>query len=422
MQGNEARTASRLLAMDVQIRPLAEGELDAMMLANLASFGEEVVPERLEIARRAYELDRILVAADAGEIVSGVAAASFQMTVPGGIAIPCAGVTAVGTLPTHRRRGIARDLLVRQLGDIRERGESIAALWASEAAIYQRFGYGIASYACAFSIKTLRSVFVRDLPVGGRVRLAERDAALKVIPDVYDRVRPTRPGMPDRPAPWLESRFWDGPQNREGAGPLFFAIHEGADGPDGYVAYRVKEHWSLSGGPESELHIEELMAATDEAYATLWRYCLDVDLIATVEGWKRPPDEPLVAMLAEPRALGLQIRDGAWIRLVDVEAALAARRYSHEGRLVVRVHDPTTDWNDGTFEVEGGPDGATCRRTDGEADLEMQADDLASAYLGTLSFRRMASAGRVRELRPGMLTTADALFSSAVAPWTPWIF
>src|SRR5690349_23845839 len=87
-----------------------------------------------------------------GQIVGGAGAFPFELSVPGG-SLPCAGVTAVGTQPTHRRRGALRSLMDTQLRDVHERGEPIAALWASEETIYGRFGYGIASWAGSLTVQ-----------------------------------------------------------------------------------------------------------------------------------------------------------------------------------------------------------------------------------------------------------------------------
>ena len=408
--------------MDVDIRPLREGELEAALRTTATAFGESLTPQHLEILHRVIEPSRMLVAAEGDSVVASTGAATFQITVPGGLTVPCAGITLVATLPTHRRRGLGRALIRRQLEDLRERGDPLAYLWASEAAIYQRFGYGMGAFVAGFEIRREMTAFLREVETRGRIRLVEHAQALKLIPDVYERVRLTRPGMLERPPVWLEYRFRDDKDHREGFSPLFFAIHETTEGPQGYVAYRIKEHWSNENGPAHELEIEELVTATDGAYAALWRYCLDIDLVRVVKGWKRPVDEPLLHMLVEPRALRFDIRDGTWIRLVDVPTALESRSYSHEGRVVLELDDEFAPWNDDTYQLDGGPEGATCRPSSAEPDLSMRVEDLAATYLGAVSFRALAAAGRVIERRSGALKTADAMFSSAVAPWCPWIF
>lgn len=408
--------------MDVEIRALREDEVDKLLRAAATAFGEGVSDEELAVERPVIEADRALIAVEGDAILASTLAATFQLTVPGVSFVPCAGITLVATLPTHRRRGLSRALVKRQIEDLRERGDPVAYLWASEAAIYQRYGYGTGAMAGIFEIRRDKTGFMREIETPGRIRIAEKDEALKVIGEIYERVRPSRPGMIDRPEAWAEYRFHHDEHHPEkDMSPPFFAIYETSEGAQGTVSYTIKDTWTHE-GPNQELEIDELLWTTDDAYAALWRYCFDIDLVGTIKGWKRPLDEPLLHMLAEPRALRFQIRDGTWLRLVDVAAALEARRYSHEGRVVLEVDDELAPWNDATYALEGGPDGATCRPTGVEPDLSMRVEDLAAAYLGAVSFRTLAAAGRVVERRPGKLTTADAMFSSAVAPWCPWIF
>jgi predicted acetyltransferase len=164
------------------------------------------------------------------------------------------------------------------------------------------------------------------------------------------------------------------------------------------------------------------MATTRDAYAALWRYCFDADLIRTVEGWKRPVDESLLYMLANPRGLGVRVRDGTWLRLVEAPAALEGRAYGTEGRLVFDLHDGFCPWNEGRWELEAGPDGAACRPATKEPDLVLGAGELASMYLGTVPAGGLARAGRVEEITAGALGIADAMFASDPAPWCPYIF
>jgi predicted acetyltransferase len=169
------------------------------------------------------------------------------------------------------------------------------------------------------------------------------------------------------------------------------------------------------------LDVEELVALNEDAYASLWRLCFDTDLIGRVEGWKRPADDPIVHMLAEPRALQLKYRDGLWVRLVDLEPALEARRYGTEGRLVFEVRDAHCPWNEGRIELDGGPEGARCRPTGAEPDLVVDVADLGATYMGGVSFDVLARAGRVLEEEPGTLQRADAMFGWRPGPWTAHI-
>ena len=407
--------------METEVRAVREGELEAFFRMTSAAFSDSLSTEEVELASKVLDPERVLVATEGDAFVAGTASVPFQLTVPGGRTLACAGISAVGTLPTHRRRGLSAALMRRQLEDVHGLGEPLAYLWASEGAIYQRFGYGLGSYSAAFRIPRERTAFLRELEPAGRVRLLEREDALKVIPEVYERVRPTRPGMTDRSADWLAYWMRHDEAHHRRKDPWFFAIHETAEGVQGYAVYSVKEVWEEA-LPENELEVIELVAATDDAYAALWRFCFGVDLVRLIKGWKRPIDEPLMHMLLEPRALHFQVRDGTWVRLVDVAAALEGRTYAREGGLVLEVRDDLAPWNQGTYELDAGSDGATCKRTDAEPQLSMRVEDLAAAYLGTVPMRALATAGRVVAHDPDALKTADAMFASPVAPWCPWIF
>lgn len=353
-------------------------------------------------------------------IVATTGAFSLVVTVPGGT-LPMAGITEVGVAPTHRRRGLLTMMMRRQLDDVRDLGEPLAGLWASEGAIYQRYGYGFATYACELEIERQWTGFARPYEWRGSVRLVEKDEAMRIMPPIMERVVEATPGMWKRSPGFWEHQFADLERWREGASALFFAIYESPEGPDGYAAYRVKHDWP-GGVPKGTLKVRELMAVTTEAAAALWRACFDHDLIGKIESWPRPLDEPLLHMLANPRALGLRITDGLWLRLVDVPRALASRSYSTEGRVVFEVRDTFCSWNEGRYELDGGPDGASCGTSTDEPDLVVDAADLGAAFLGGTRFGHLARAGRVVEMTPGALGRADAMFGWDPLPFCSSVF
>jgi predicted acetyltransferase len=399
--------------VDLEIRTVGEQEWDALIRTLSLAFGEHMDPGERDLARKVTEFDRTIAAYENGTIVGTGSIASLEMTVPGGTA-PVAGVTSIGVLPTHRRRGVMTGLIRQQFEDIRERNEALACLYASEGAIYQRFGYGMGAPMGYFDIDKRRSAFTRPFQPRGEVHALQHQEAMDVVRDVYERGRTRWPGMLGRPGDWWEFRLH--PHVHDAAySKWFFAAHQ-ADELDGYVIYRIKQDWTHE-SPNLQLDVEELMALNADAYAALWRFCLDTDLVARVQGWKRPASDPILYMLAEPRALQLHVRDGLWVRLVDVEAALAARRYFAEGRVVFEVRDGHCPWNEGRFELEGGPDGASCRRTDAEPDVVVEAADLGATYLGGGSFHTLAEAGRVLEATSGALSRADAMFTWRPGPW-----
>jgi predicted acetyltransferase len=359
--------------------------------------------------------ERMHAAFEDGQIVGGAGAFPFELSVPGG-SLPCAGVTAVGTQPTHRRRGVLRSLMDAQLRDVHERGEPIAALWASEETIYGRFGYGLASWAGQLKVKHDWDAFAELLEPIGRTRFVTPEEARELFPPVYDAVRRQRPGMTSRNETWWEDRHLRLEEDEKEA-PRRFVVLEVDGEPQAYAVYRTR--FSFDGGlPGSRLIVREALGATPQATAGIWRFLLDVDWMSVVEVSLAPPDHPLFLLLALPRRAQYRMGDGLWMRLVDVPAALSGRAYGEGGRLVLEVRDAVCEWNDGRWKLEHG----VCERTDEEPDLELDVSALGSAYLGAVSFAQLREALRVHELRDGAVARADALFAWRPLPWCLEIF
>jgi predicted acetyltransferase len=406
--------------LDIEIRPITPEEYGDFAVAAESAFGHQPRPEELELWRKVFEFERSLAAFEAGTIVATAGAESLHVTVPGG-KLPMAGVTAVTVRPTHRRRGLLTMLMRRQLDDVRDTGEPLAGLWASEGAIYQRFGYGLSTLVGRFEIDRQRTAFARPVQWEGSVRQIHKDEAMALFPSVHERVVERYPGMFDRTKAHWEHDFADLEHDRDGASPLFFAVYESTQGIEGYVAYRVKMDWP-EGIPSNTVHVRELMHTTSQSYAALWRFCFDMDLVGTIESWGRPAEEPLLHVLAHPRALRFRIGDALWLRLVDLPAALAQRRYATEGSVTFEVRDSFCPWNEGRFELDGGPQGGQCRPTKKDPGLIADAADLAAAYLGGTRFRTLQRASRLVEIEPGTLERADAMFTWDPPPWCPQVF
>jgi len=405
--------------VDVRIRGIAPEEGRAFIAAVEASFSAQLDEAELAVELDVFEPDRALAAVDQEDrIVGGVAACSLVVSVPGG-ELPMAGITDVGVLPTHRRQGILTALIRRQMDDLRDRGEPLAGLWASEGSIYGRYGYAPAVPAAALSIARARSAFRADTPRTGRMRLVDKEQALQAMTGPYDALRRVQPGMMARPPAWWTAAFADPESHRDGGGELLFVVHEDDGGDaDGYAAYRVAHRWD-HGGTHSVLRVVELASADDAVHAQLWRYCLDVDLVETVESILSPVDEALPHLLADPRALTARLRDSLWLRPLDVAAALAGRRYAAEGSIVLDVADEFCPWNTGTYVLDAGPDGSACARGGGPPDLSLSVAELGAAFLGGTPLSSLARAGRVVEHTPGTLSLADAMFGWWRAPWCP---
>jgi predicted acetyltransferase len=400
-----------------EIRPPRDAdELRAGMEAAARAFAD--TPEEADFERELATLpaERALVAFDDGRAVGLAGAYAFDLSVPGG-QLPCAGVTWVGVQATHRRRGVLREFMTRQLADARSWGEPIAALWASESAIYGRFGYGIS--APAAWIKGDRSRFaLRDDPgPAGRWQLVTLEEAVARFPPIYEHVRGQRAGLLSRDEHWWrEHRLADRESWRRGASEKYYAVLE-LDGADAaYAVYRVKNEWE-DGFPRGEVRVLEAFATSPLAERELWRYLFGVDLTVRVEHFAGDPAASVFLMVRDPRALNLRLHDGLWLRLVDVEAALAARARPPGELVVLEVHDELCPWNAGRYRI-----GEEVERTDAEPDLVLDVADLASVYLGAFDFARLAHARRVEVRRPSAAERASELFRTRLPPWCPEIF
>ena len=371
--------------------------------------------EFLERFERTLPHERMHAAFEDGAVVGGAGAFPFELSVPGG-SLPCAGVTAVGVHPTHRRRGVLRSMMDAQLRDVHERGEPIASLWASEETIYGRFGYGIAAWAGELRVPHEWDAFAEPLEPAGTTRFVTPEEARGLFPPIYDAVRRERPGMMSRNDMWWEDRHLRLPEE-ESSAPRRFVVLELDGEPQAYAIYRT--HFGFDGGSaSSRLVAREAFGATPQATAAIWRFLLDVDWMASVETSLVPPDHPLFLLLAAPRRMRYRMGDGLWVRLVDLPAALAGRTYGEGGPLVLEVRDAVCEWNDGRWRLDGG----SCEKTDADPDLALDVGALGSAYLGSVSFAQLREALRVEELREGAVERADALFAWRPLAWCPEIF
>ncbi|WP_405925603.1 GNAT family N-acetyltransferase [Streptomyces sp. NBC_00035] len=406
--------------MTTDVRVLQQTEWNAWYDNLVRAFGG--VPESSD-ERALYnvltEYDRSIGVWDGDQVVGTAGAFSFRVTVPGGASVPAAGITMVSVAATHRRRGVLRSMMRRQLDDIRSWGEPLAVLTASEPAIYGRFGYGIATYQLNAEIDTSRVQL--SVPIGTddvRLRYAAPADVLDACEAVYARLVPGRPGMLARRPGWERVGLLDPEGERDGASPLQCVVAERDGEVVGYARYRVKPEWEPS-GPKSAVVLEELEGLDPAVQGALWRFLFEIDLTSRLRTRGRPVDEAWQHMVSDVRRCNLRLKDALHVRLVDVGAALEARTYQAPVDLVFEVEDAFCPWNEGRWRLTGDAKGASCVRTEDAADLALSVRELGAAYLGGMSLASLGAAGRVRELRQGALTEASVGFSSAVAPWLP---
>jgi predicted acetyltransferase len=306
----------------------------------------------------------------------------------------------------------------RQLADVRQRGDPIAILYASQSPIYGRYGYGVSIQHANYRIETRHAAFAAEQEIPGRVRLLDKEAAANVLPEVFERFRLLQPGALNRPPRYWDEYLRDPEDRRRGASARFYAVCEREPGQiDGFAPYRIKEHWERE-FPASTLTLLQIIALTPQSRVALWKYCLNVDLVTSVETRDAPSEEPIRWMLADFRRLQMtDLVDGVWLRPVDIPATLAGRRYATTDRLVLGITDAFCADNDGCYELEGSPDGAESRRTQSDPDLELDVTDLGAVYFGNVRFSTLSRAFRVVECTPGALQRADLMFESDVTPW-----
>jgi predicted acetyltransferase len=403
--------------VDVDVRPCSSHEeLRDALNAISHYFGHENQLEDAERFAKWIEVERMHAAFDGDRIIGGAGAFTFRMSVPGGALIPAAGITVVGVLPSHRRRGVLRMLMREQLEDCRARGDFAAYLWASEAAIYGRFGYGLASRMGGISLAKDRARLAVPFEARGTVRIVELAEAARTFPPLYEQVVAQRPGTFVRTKEWWETRkLFDDPARRQG-GPKNLVLLELDGKPAGYAIYNVKQDW-VSGFSKGVVNIVEVVAPTPEASRELWRWLFDFDWTSEFNADLLPLDHELFMLVAEPRRMQFKINDGVWVRLIDIGQALSARTYN-DGEIVLEVEDAFMPENAGRWRVTS----SAAQRTDDAADLQLDITGLGSVYLGGFTFASLVRGSRAQELTEGAAVRADALFRTNVEPWCPEIF
>ena len=412
------------------IRPIDDSEWEGFARVSETAFNSPWPREEMmRFDRMVVEPERTLVAFDGDQMVGTTLAFSFGMTVPGGEVVGTAGISGVSVLPTYRRRGILSSLMRRQLDDIAAGSEPLAALFASESAIYGRYGYGQAAPNYNFTFHRgdgqLHPLPADALPAP-TLRLAEPQAAVAELKAVYETLRPTRPGMMTRHDGWWNASLADPAFMREGNSPEVCVIAEDESGARGFALYAVKPEWGSDGIPAQVLTLRELYWTDPSACAALWADMLSRDLVGEVAARMRPVDDPILQMLVDPRTARTRVQDGLYVRIVDLPTALMARAYAAAVDLVIDVVDDLRPENQGRWRLQaGGPgDGGkpSCERTEAEADLTLPVVALGAAYLGGIRLGGLAAAGQITEHRPGALAELSTAMWWDPAPWSPMMF
>ena len=291
--------------MAIEVRSLRDGELPRFREVLSSAFGGgDPEPDYDIVWEKVFEQDRLFVAVEGDELVGVGGSFSFTMSVPGA-EIATAGLTVVGVLPTHRRKGILTQMMRFQLDDAHSHEEPVSILWASEEIIYQRYGYGMASEQLSIEVERGQGVFRNDPGPNGRLRLISEGEALKILPDLYENIRKQTPGMLVRgPDWWKHHRLYDPKSSREGASPVYRLVWEHEGEAEAYALYRVKEKWDFATGlPKGEVTVLEAMSVSPRAHREMWRYLFSLDLSGKVAAHFVATDDPIQQMVLKPRHL-----------------------------------------------------------------------------------------------------------------------
>ncbi|MEX2031999.1 MAG: GNAT family N-acetyltransferase, partial [Dehalococcoidia bacterium] len=357
--------------MTIEIRPITPDELHAWQRHTARAFAATPNDERVDrLLRPTLRPEDTLAAFDGKEIVGTAHHEPAPITLPGGEVLACAGVTRVSVAPTHRRQGVLTRMMEQQLRQAYEAGNPLAALWASEASIYGRFGYGLATVHEEWTIDRREAAFAEWAPAPqGRVRFLTTEDAREVLPGIFEAYAVARPGGMPRMAYRWQNAFDDEPDERDGASPLTFVLYESPEGmPEGYAGYRMKGEWP-DRLPAFKLQVQELVALGPAAEADLWRYLFSIDLVGEVSAHDQPVDAALPWMLADFRRIKRVPQDGLFLRVLDVPRALATRTYGTTDQIIIEIDDRVCEWASGRFALDGGPEGASVMRTDADPDL-----------------------------------------------------
>ena len=391
--------------MEIEIRAPRPDEFEQVCRVDGRVFGIDYTPEQLDLLRAHLDLRRFRVAFEGDTAVAVAGSYALDVTLPGGVTVPIGGVTWVGVSATHRRRGLLRTLMTAVHDDIDSRGEPLAALYASESAIYGRFGYGIGSHQLLADIDLALAQFRDDVVVDvDDVRYVYGDDARDHFESIYERCRRQRAGEVTRDAAdWdLRFHFWDKP--RAGASAAMHLIH-----PDGHAVYRMTIH-STDGRPRNRLNVLQMFAVTEDAYRALWHTLLNIDLAVTLETHVMPLDDPLPYLLTDRRAISARdVIDGLWVKVIDPAVCFATRTYGTVDRLVIE--------SDGDrWAIDNTGQDAVCRKVRTRPDLVTNGASLGTLLMGAERIDRLVRAGMVVARTPEVARRAEHFFATERLP------
>ena len=415
--------------MSIEFRSWLEGfgdrkaALAAMQELDETAFGEPSSAEDLDsVIYDVMDDDRAWFAWDGDQVVAMCANFTLNTSTPGGD-LPTTGVTFIAVRPTHRRKGLLRRIIDLLHADGIAHHEPIATLWAADAAIYGRFGYGVATQLAKLTVPSTHAQLV-DAPEDPALRLRMVDSAsdAEYVKPVYESVRRSRGGVLELTDEWNARQVLDPPRYRDGATRLMTVVAEDDHGVRGFVRYALKADWPTGRYGEGTLKIHRLMSIDPAAHAALWRYCLSTDLMTQTRHWNLPVDDPVLTWLEHSRQSTREVSDAMWLRILDLPTALAGRTYQRDVDVTLEVTDRDLSENAGTWHLAAGPEGATCERSSSAPDISVDVRSLSAAFLGGPSLQSHGDAAWLTEHTSGALAVTSEAFGAPRAPYCPFVF
>lgn len=406
-----------------EIRALRTDELEPFVTAMSGPFGFDLPEDEadktalLERIGKIFEPERARCAFEGDRIIGTLGVFSFTLTVPGG-AIPVAGTTQVTVQATHRRRGVLSEMMRAHLDEARDHGDAAAVLWASDSAIYGRFGFGMAAWSTEIEVDRQHVDLHRLAAPPAPVELRDVDSIRAPAIEVYDRIRLSVPGMLSHSEGWWDRQFSDHSWSRNGGTRARYALAVENGSPTGWTKYRLKDV-EVEGHPAQDVIIVQLYAETPGAWSGLWSHVMAHDFGHTIRADLRPIDDPIHSLLRGMRRVRTKVSDGLWFRVLDVRKVLEARSYSGPGSIAFTVQDPL-GLVGGSYRLETDGTSTTVDDID-DADLTLDVEDLGALSLGGRSAFELAMAGRISGPEQD-IRNLDILFRGTRAPWSPVIF
>ena len=419
--------------MSIKIIPVNKSNIFEWRKSVRAVFGDipnkdvviRMVNERFMIDFETWNepSDRLLAAVDTetNQIVGTGGADKYSITVPGGNNINMAGIAFMGTLPTHKRRGIFSSMMNKLHSQAKERGDSIAGLWASQSLLYNRFGYGLSTIREDWQINSNHTKLSKSKNDSIRLELVDKKKALEEIPKIYDIYRKCQNGATDRTQGYWNYLLYEDDNsmyNKSGNSGIFFVLAYRDNKPSGYAFYNFnKESGVAHEDDKGTLKVEEIISIDRETNHALWQYIFGIELIEEITFNRRAPNDPLYLMLENPRKLQRETIDGLWVRIIDPISMLEGRTYNHKGKVTINLSGQNQKDIEGTYLIDTDGKNTEVKKVKGKASIYMRPSDLSSIYFGGVSPGEHFQAGNIDVENHNSLRELTNMFFVEQEPW-----